>query len=97
MANAQTTGKISLDSTGAVTTSQVKVSHIIFTPNAANDTLVLRETPGGGDVLTLQSATAKTTMHFDFSASPIVFFGGIYVQTITAGAKATLITTSGGN
>lgn len=96
MANAQTTGKIYLDSTGLVTDARVKVSAIIFTPSAANDQLILRETETGANCVALQSATAKTTMHFDFSLTPIVFGNGLYVQTLSTGATATLITTSSG-
>lgn len=96
MANAITGNKIFLDATGAVTTTRTKISHIIFTPDAANDTLILRETSGGANCVKLQGATAKTTLMFDFSDCPLVFNNGIYVQTLTSGATATLVTTQAG-
>lgn len=96
MANHRSSGKVFIDSTGSVTDQTILVSSILFTPNAANDELLLRETSAGDDCIYLRSATAKTTMQFDFSLKPIVFQNGLYVQTITSGAKAVLITTSAG-
>lgn len=97
MANAVTGNKIYLDATGAVTTSRKKVAYIVFTPDASNDQLILRETSGGANCISVRGATAKDTMVLDFSARPIVFNNGIYVQTLTSGATATLITTESGD
>jgi hypothetical protein len=98
VANATTAGKIYLETTGQATDRATKVSYILFTPAAASDQMVLRETSSGSNVLVIQGSEANKTMLFDFSFSPLYFNDGIYIQTLTSGAKATLITTSrGGN
>lgn len=97
MANSISTGKIYIDSTGEIATSQIKIAHILFTPDAANDQIILRETSSGSDVLKLRGATAKETLHYDFSNKPIVFENGLYVQTLSTGAVATVITTKAGS
>ncbi len=97
MANASLLGKIYLDSTGSVADRTIKVAHILFTPSTANDQLILSESASGSNCISIQSSTAKTTMHFDFSYCPIIFNNGIYVKTLTSGATATLVTTRSGN
>lgn len=96
MANAVTGNKIYIDATGAVTTERTKVSYILFTPDAANDQLILRETSGGANCINIRASVAKETMTIDLSATPAVFNNGIYVQTLSTSATATLITTSSG-
>lgn len=100
MANVRNGNTIYLDSTGAATTANeinVKVAYIIFTPDAANDVLELKDDDTSGDLkFYIRGATAKDSMMFDFSYSPLLFPNGIYVSTITAGAKATIITTTAG-
>lgn len=94
--NARVGNKIFIDSTGEVTTSQVKVAYILFTPNSANDELTLRETASGADCFYLRGAVAKQTTIFRLGEAPAVFVNGLYVQTLTSGAKAVLVTTSTG-
>jgi hypothetical protein len=94
MANSVQGNKIYIDATGTVADSRTKVAYILFTPGAANDQLILRETSGGSDIFYIRSATANETMRFDFALAPLVFNNGIYVQTLTSGAKAVLVTTN---
>lgn len=75
--------------------TSVKIAYIIFTPNTSNDEILLRETSDGADCFYLRSATGKDSKYFDFSRSPLFFPNGIYVQTLTSGAKAVLVTTQG--
>jgi hypothetical protein len=96
MANSRLGNKIYIEATGSIATVPIKVAYILFTPDAANDQLILRETSNGADCLILRAATVKDTRMFDFSRKPIVFQNGIYVQTLSSGAKAVLITTSAG-
>lgn len=96
MANSIRGNKIYVDSTGAITTQRVKVVYILFTPDAAHDELVLRETASDANTLYLRQDTAKETKMYDFSLNPLVFNNGLYIQTLTAGAKCVIITTSGG-
>jgi hypothetical protein len=98
MANARIANKILIDSTGIVVETAVKVAYILFTPNTANDEILIRETASGEDCFYLRGAVAKQTNIYRFETCPIVFSNGIYVQTLTSGAKAVLITTqTGGN
>ncbi len=98
MANSRNGNKIFADSTGAaVTGSAVKVAYIVFTPNAANDECLLKETASGSDVFYFRAATAKETKVYDFSRRPVVFQNGLYIQTLTSGAKVIFVTTSTGD
>lgn len=96
MANVIRGNKIYIDSTGSVTTQRVKIAYILFTPDAAHDELVLRETASDSDTFYLRQDTAKDTKMYDFSLAPLVFNNGLYIQTLTAGAKCVIITTSSG-
>jgi len=96
VANTRQGNKIYVDSAGALITTRAKVSYIFFTPDTANDVLILRETATGMDILKIQGSTAKTTLLFDLVHGPLVFQNGIYVQTITSGATATLVLTESG-
>jgi hypothetical protein len=97
MANITQSSSIYIDSTGVAFTGRTKVAYIIFTPNAANDEITLRDGDGGGDPIKihLHAATAKDSKVFDFSRRPMIFQDGIYVSALTASAKATLILTVG--
>lgn len=92
MANAVTGNKIYVDTTGSVTTSRKLVKGILFTPAAINDQMVLREESTGPDALRLRGATANQTSFYDFSQCPLIFTNGIFIQTLTTGAVATIIT-----
>ena len=98
MANAVLGNKIYIDSTGAVSAGikgRLLISYILFTPTTANDSMTLGESASGDPILFLQGATAKTTMQFRFEDTPLVF-QNLYVQAISSGAKATLVTTQAG-
>lgn len=95
MANAVRGNKIYVDATGSLTTRRTKIAYILFTPDAANDEIALREASSDVDCFYLRAATAKNTMVIDLSNAPAVFNNGIYVQTLTSGAKAVLITVQG--
>lgn len=96
MANARLGNKIYVDAAGELTTARTLVTGILFTPAAADDSMVLAEVSGGSTALKIQSPTAKLTQPFDFSTKPMVFNNGIYVVSITAGAVATIITSEAG-
>lgn len=95
MANTRIANKILIDSTGSVVDTVVKVAYIIFTPNSANDEMTIRETADGADCFYIRASTAKNTQYFNFSRSPLLFSNGIYIQTLTSGAKAVIVTTTG--
>lgn len=96
MANVIRANKILIDSTGLVTSTRTKVAYILFTPNAANDELAIRETASDSDCFYIRGVTAKQTEIYRLAETPLVFGNGIYVQTLTSGAKAVLITTNTG-
>lgn len=94
MANAQNSNSFYIDSTGSLTTkANTRVSAIIFTPDSANDQLILKDTDNSGSIkISLRGATGKQSFQIDFF-TPIVFPGGMYVSTLTSNATATIITT----
>lgn len=94
--NSRVGNKIFIDSTGAIITGSVKVAYVLFTPDSAEDELVLRETASGADCFYIRGATAKQTALYRMPEVPLTFTNGIYVQTLTAGAKVVLVTTSTG-
>ncbi len=96
MANVQNGNSFYVDSTGALTTSKnVRVSQIVFTPAAANDQMILKnEGTSGALKIKIRGSTANETTSIQFT-TPLIFPGGIYVDTVTSGALATIITTGG--
>lgn len=96
MANARRGNKIYIDTTGAITADRTIVCHILFTTSLAEDQIVIRETSSDVDILVIKGATAKKTEQYSFEITPMVFNNGIYIQTLSAGATAVLITTSKG-
>ena len=97
MANSRSGNVFYADSTGELTTdSSIKLIGILFTTNAANDALVLRESSGGTNKIAIKHVTANDTKFIDLSSTPILFARGIYVSTLTASATVTLITSTGG-
>lgn len=96
MANAKTGPNIYVDTASdQLTTDRTKVAYIMFTPSAANDQIVLRSSSSSSNILVIQSAVAKETKVIDLSRRPMVFPNGIYVQTLSSGASATIVTTQG--
>lgn len=96
MANTTSSNMIFIDSTGTVTDSPVKIAYILFTPNTANDELLLRMTSSGSNCFYAREATAKKTITYDFSRKPLVFVNGLHVETLTSGAKVVIVTTKAG-
>jgi hypothetical protein len=96
MANSILGNKIFIDTTGEVTDLRTKVAVVLFTTSNAGDELLLRETSGGANTFHVKGGIADQTDAYYFEV-PIVFNNGIYVQTLSAGATAVLITTQGGS
>lgn len=97
MANVIRGNKILLDTaSAAVTTQRTKVAYILFTPNAANDELALKETASDDVCFYIRGAVAKQTQIYRMAEVPVLFNNGIYVETLTSGAKAILVTTQAG-
>lgn len=96
MANATRANKIYVDSTGLASASRTKIAYILFTPAANNDSIVLRETADDVDVLKIAGSVAHQTTLFRLGEVPMVFGNGVYVQSLSSGAVATLVTTSTG-
>jgi len=96
MANTRTGNMWYIDTASQQLTSRrIKITHIIFTPDATDDTLVLRDSSSGSNMVKIQGATAKQTQSIPFYDNPLVFENGVYVQTLTSGATATLIVKEG--
>jgi hypothetical protein len=93
VANTHSGNSIHIDTASNLAYDKVnaKLKAVILTTNAAGDVLVLRESATGADKLTIKNPTDESTFHLDLSQSPMVFKDGIYVQTLTSGAKAMLI------
>ncbi len=96
MANVTVANKIFIDSTGLASASRTKIAHILFTPNAINDELAISETETGAVCFYVRGSVAKQTTHIRMEVVPAVFGNGIWITTLTSGAKAVLITTSTG-
>lgn len=98
MANSYTNGRIVIDTASeqvVATDRTVKISYILFTPDAANDQIIVRESAGGPILFKLSASTAKEDLLLDFTGDPIVA-RGIYVDTVSANAVAVLYTTTRG-
>jgi hypothetical protein len=92
MANARLGNVIHIDSTGVVSTDRnTRVIGILFTTATAGDAVVLRESASGGDKLSLKHSIDEDTKYLRMDGNPIIFGSGIYVQSISAGAKLMLI------
>jgi hypothetical protein len=96
MANVCLGNKVYIDSTGAITNlpDRPKVAYIIFTPNASGDSVTLRETSSGSDIIYVAGATAHQTQFLFMPECPLLFNNGIYVQAISASAKLIFVLTS---
>lgn len=92
MANARSGNIIFIDTASSQITSDLnlKIASILFTSSSAGDALELRESSSGSTKVYIKNGTANDTAQFIFE-TPIVFSQGIYVQTISSGAKAILV------
>jgi hypothetical protein len=94
MANARFGNTHYVDASGVLTSNlNQKVAGVIVTATAASAILALADSGGTDNQLNLRVATSGETVHFDFSAAPIVFPNGIKAVTVT-NAICTLIYTS---
>jgi hypothetical protein len=98
MANVSQSGTIYVNATGLLYTGRVKVAYILFTPATTGDLIELQDGTAGSSPIKckIYGATATDTKLIDLSANPLVFNSGIYCNTLTAGATATLVLTTKG-
>lgn len=99
MANTFFSGTVFVDTVGAVSSlTGLKVAYVLFTPNANNDSVTIRDGDSSGDPIKFQflASADHQTMLFDFSRNPILFKDGIYCSALSSGAVIMLYTTSAG-
>lgn len=93
MANAKVGNVWHCDSTGSLTTEPRQlVAEVLLTTAATGDTLILRDVSNGANLLTIKGAAADSTYQYSFISSPLFFPSGIYVQELTSGANAMIVT-----
>ena len=92
MANATAGNKIYVTAAGSLTENRTQVAYVFFTGGANNDAMILGESVSGPPLLKIQADGSVQTVFFDTSRRPMVF-NGIYVQSISSGAVATIVTT----
>ena len=96
MANSFYSGTMYIDSTGSLTTQQVKVAYALFIPSANNDSVTLLDGNGGSVKLIAEHNAAHEMQRLDFSRKPVLFKNGVYCSAISSGAKLLLYTTTEG-
>ncbi len=98
MGNVRSANSIYVDAAGdAVIDQNVKLVYIVFTANGAGDELILRDGSSSGALkMAIKNDVADSTNMYEFDVVPVVFTNGIYVDTISSGATATLVTTAKG-
>lgn len=99
MANARNGNTIVIDTASeqVSTDRNTRIVGIIFTSSAAGDTIVLRESSTGANRVIVKNGIANDSKHIRMEESPIIFGTGIYVQTLSSGATATLIVSQSGS
>lgn len=91
MANVVSANTVYVDTTGSITTKKnTHVYRIWFTPDAANDEILITDGSGGNNKFYARGATAKDTKEFRMDAQGLIFPNGIYITTLSSGAKAIL-------
>lgn len=97
MANTFQSGTIYIDADGSLTTKPCKVAYILFTPNSNGDAIRLYDhaSTTSNQKMIIKGATGTNSTLYDFSAKPITFTNGIYVD-LDANCTATLVLTSEG-
>ena len=97
MANARLGNVIYIDSTGLVGAGRnTRVIGILYTSSAAGDAVVLRESSGGSNKISIKNGVATDTKHIPLEESPIIFGEDIYVQSISASSVLMLIVSQSG-
>lgn len=86
--------KVYVDSTGSITTNRTKVAYVFLTPSNTNDLVTLGETESGSPAMTITCDGDKKMVMIDVSRRPMVF-NGLFIQDISSGAVATIVTTQG--
>lgn len=95
-------GSVSGTTASFIAERGVKVSHIIFTSSNAGDSMALSDidpttgNSGGSNKFSVSNNLATDTIHIDLSDAQAVFPNGIWVDSISAGATATLVLSSRG-
>lgn len=98
MANSYTGGRIVADTASEQVipvNKKIKISYILFIPDANNDQIILRESSTGAIAFKLSSGTAKQEEFLNFSNDPILM-NGLYVDSVSTNAVAILYTTTKG-
>lgn len=99
MANEITTNTIHIDTgSSGVTDFPTKVVGIVMTATGSDATFILQEnnTAKETKMTLLQQATESST-YIDLTSIPVLFANGVYVSTVTAGGRLTLIYNRNGN
>ena len=79
----------------------IKVAFLSFTSNSIGDTLDLADlsptsTAAGSDKIVVRDDDATDTQTLNMIGTPMVFPNGLWIKSISAGAKATIVLTSRG-
>lgn len=93
LANEITTNTIHIDTGSSVLTDfPTSVLAIVMTATGGDATFILQENDTAKEtkMTLLQQATDSSTF-IDLTAIPIMFTNGVYVSTVTAGGRITLI------
>lgn len=100
MANNYNSGSIYVDTADSLAFSgRVKVAYILMTSDASYASAIIHDglTISGPAKLHLKVGASHSTQLFDFSASPLIFNTGIFVDGLSASCKLTFVTTTKGS
>lgn len=98
MANSYKRGRVYIDTASSqviATDRRIKVTYVLFVPDANNDQIILREASGEPIAFKLSGSAGKESLFLDFSRDPIVM-NGVYVDSVSTNAVAILYTTTAG-
>lgn len=100
MANITSAGTIYVDTANqSVYSGRVKISYIVLTSDSSHAYVNIHDGSSISDPkkLTLKVGASHDTKIFDFSAKPLVFQHGIFVDGLSTNCILMLLTTTGGN
>lgn len=100
MANTTTAGTIFIDTANSTAyTGRVKVAYILLSSEGSHAEVLIHDgTSSSAPVkLSLKVSSSHTTQQFDFSASPLIFQTGIYVNGLSTNCELMFITTTKGS